>query len=594
MTKKRKFPFGARKKVLKIDDFVIEKKDSLLDKQVFNEEDILKKKKSSTKKVRNNQVDIHSSLEDKNKLSKLQNGLVSTLSDFNKNIDFSDEINIIDKESPSQTEFILEKKGNTKDNFNKDSKKFLLKNKVAGINKKLEENTSFEVDNNRLENSLNKENSALLYDDNQKKDNDQIELEKKVTKPISYTKRAFVFAIILIFIGAGIYTFYNYRQNKLIEEKRQRDEQIVSTIKEHFNNNVKVIEDAIIYSYNETDDDYQKAGVVYRDIELTLENIEITPDTKYFYIKELDSYIEYQNVSPIDELTEVDNRYKKYIPFNKNVVTKDNFTLYEEDAKIYTFNKSMSFPIIINDYNGKYYVEFNNRLLYVLEDEIEEMVDNNNTSLTNVKNVAVLNYHFIYDSSTKCNQSICLSDKNFEKHLEYIKEENIFTLTMHEFELYLDKKIQIPKSVLLTFDDGWLRQTAIPILDKYEVNATFFLVTSWYLPIESKYVEFHSHTHNMHNQGDCPTGQGGGIKCLDESFIQEDLKKSRSILNNTTAFCYPFYEYNNYAISQLKKAGFSMAFIGGGSKAYPGVNKYKIPRYIIYKTTSVYDLKKII
>jgi len=102
----------------------------------------------------------------------------------------------------------------------------------------------------------------------------------------------------------------------------------------------------------------------------------------------------------------------------------------------------------------------------------------------------------------------------------------------------------------------------------------------------------------MHKAGDCPYGQGGGIQCLSEEYIQNDLKKSREKLNNTTYFCYPFYEYNNYSISQLKKAGFTMAFAGYYAnrqlKASPGIDKYQIPRYVISNTTTVNQIKYMI
>ena len=55
----------------------------------------------------------------------------------------------------------------------------------------------------------------------------------------------------------------------------------------------------------------------------------------------------------------------------------------------------------------------------------------------------------------------------------------------------------------------------------------------------------------MHKQYVCPGGQGGGIKCLPEATIQEDLKKSSEVLDGSKVFCYPFYEYNDYSRTQL-------------------------------------------
>ena len=81
--------------------------------------------------------------------------------------------------------------------------------------------------------------------------------------------------------------------------------------------------------------------------------------------------------------------------------------------------------------------------------------------------------------------------------------------------------------------------------------------------------------------------QGSPLKCLDRNVLLEDLRKSRETLNGTKAFCFPFYEYNDYAISVLKEAGFEMAFIGAGRRVTPGIDKYKIPRITIQRNTSL-------
>ena len=98
----------------------------------------------------------------------------------------------------------------------------------------------------------------------------------------------------------------------------------------------------------------------------------------------------------------------------------------------------------------------------------------------------------------------------------------------------------------------------------------------------------------MHYTSACSGGQGSPLKCLPREKILADLKKSREDLNNTTYFCYPFFEYNDYAISLVKEAGFTMAFMGGRMKVRVGTNKYKVPRYGIVNTTTISDLKSII
>ena len=55
-----------------------------------------------------------------------------------------------------------------------------------------------------------------------------------------------------------------------------------------------------------------------------------------------------------------------------------------------------------------------------------------------------------------------------------------------------------------------------------------------------------------------------------------------------------FYEYNDYAIEQVKKAGFKLAFIGGNKMVTKDTNPYLIPRYVIYKNTSLNYLKNLL
>ena len=173
---------------------------------------------------------------------------------------------------------------------------------------------------------------------------------------------------------------------------------------------------------------------------------------------------------------------------------------------------------------------------------------------------------------------------------------------MNELELYMDGKIQLPKSILITFDDGGWTDVAIDVLEEYKMYATFFLITSWFNPKDYKstaYTEFHSHSHDLHNGGKCPGGQGAPIKCIDKDTILADLKKSRELLNGSTAFCYPFYEYNSYSENLLKEAGFTMAFIGEVTASYGpyklaevGGDKMKIPRFVVVNYTTLYELDR--
>lgn len=400
--------------------------------------------------------------------------------------------------------------------------------------------------------------------------------------------------LIMVCLIVGIVVFLYLKKEK-IDNK-------INDVSNHYSEIVTTNKKSNIYTYD--NDNYIKVGTIEKDILLSLKKQIIDENTKYFIINNLDEkyYIDYKNVEKSsDTLKDKDDRYKRYIPFNLNV-TGDVINLYKNDKLVYSFSKKMSLPIYIKD-DDKYYVEYNDDLFEVKKEEVE-VIENNNTNEVNTKEIGVFNYHFFWDDETEkhseCNQSICHSKSQFKMHLDYIRDNNIFTLKMNELELYIDGKIQLPKSVVITIDDGWRSKLGIELLNEYKLNGTLFLITGDYNPkdYESKYVELHSHTNNLHTGGKCPGGQGGGIKCLPENEILNDLKTSREKLNDSTVLCYPFYEFNDYSIGLVKEAGFTMAFAGESfyrnNHVTIGSDKYRLPRFVVVDYTKMTEFTEFI
>ena len=219
--------------------------------------------------------------------------------------------------------------------------------------------------------------------------------------------------------------------------------------------------------------------------------------------------------------------------------------------------------------------------------------------------IAVLNYHFFYDENTeRGNQSIFISTKKFEEQLKYLKDNNYKTLTMWEFKQWIYGEIDLPaRSVLITVDDGAAGtgfhngNKLIPLLEKYDINATLFLITGWWDKSNyvSKNLGIESHTNDMHTESFCKgVTRGAKMLCLSNDEVLKDLKKSVEILNSNLAFAYPFYAYSDNAIELLKQTGFKLAFVGGSRKATRSSNKYKIPRYPIQKSITLQEFINMI
>ena len=398
-------------------------------------------------------------------------------------------------------------------------------------------------------------------------------------------KKIYIAIIILLIIVAASIFYMKQVNDRRIREKRA----LALEIKSHYNDYISTNKDSNLY-----DDKNNIVGSVSKDTKLILDKFN---ESGYFKIKNLDLYINYIYVDGIDSFV-YDDRYKNYIPFNINIKTKNTTKFYDsENNLLYSINKSYDFPVIIKD-TDKYGIIFNDQLLYVESNDVEEVYDNKNTDLKNKKNIRTITYHFLYDPNARgCNEGICLTLAKFEEQIKYIRENDYFTLRLPELELYMDGKLQIPeKSIVLTIDDGTvIDPKALELLDQYKVNMTLFLITGW-MPVDmfqAEYLDIESHTNDMHTVNQCSGWglQGGGILCLPYDKVMDDLKQSQEALGGSVYFAYPFFDHNDRAIGILKDAGFHMAFVGSlgtDGISTPGVtDKFKMRRKTMFNDVSM-------
>ena len=95
-----------------------------------------------------------------------------------------------------------------------------------------------------------------------------------------------------------------------------------------------------------------------------------------------------------------------------------------------------------------------------------------------MQSVPVLMYHHVLPKEG----FIASSVKNFEKQMRFLAENGWTTLSAEDFYHFKRGEQKVPpKSLLITFDDGWRDNYifAYPILKKYGLKATLFVVTEW-------------------------------------------------------------------------------------------------------------------
>ena len=142
-------------------------------------------------------------------------------------------------------------------------------------------------------------------------------------------------------------------------------------------------------------------------------------------------------------------------------------------------------------------------------------------------------------------------------------ENDFYFPSYPELQAFLQGTHSLPaKSVVLTFDDaeqGFL-DVGIPILEKYQVPATSFVICSdenaaqKVVDYRSPYVSFQSHSFGLHQAGGT-VGHGGLISALTKDEIVEDLEHAQQVVGATEAFAYPFGDVTADGQQAVREAG---------------------------------------
>ena len=215
--------------------------------------------------------------------------------------------------------------------------------------------------------------------------------------------------------------------------------------------------------------------------------------------------------------------------------------------------------------------------------------------------IPILMYHYFFDSEAgeTGKDSNWMDVKDFEIQLKYLSDNNYYYPTWQEVYDFVEGKITLPsKSVVITMDDGHksIYTYAIPLLEKYKVKATAFIITSKDNAKKIKkytnheYIEFQSHTHNMH-QGGCSGGHGGLFRCISYDKGLADLKKSIEFLGKSDAIAYPFGDVTKNVLTITKDANFKVGVTTQWGYAKKGADPLQLPRVRMYKGIALSTFK---
>ena len=175
-------------------------------------------------------------------------------------------------------------------------------------------------------------------------------------------------------------------------------------------------------------------------------------------------------------------------------------------------------------------------------------------------NLALIYHRLTEDENMRDSYTITVED--FENDIKYLLANDYTFCTASEFDEMIKKGDNTKKYVAVTFDDGyssdyWL---VLPVLEKYKVKATFYIVGSfldkpYYMTqkqvatlSKSPYAEIGNHTYSIHSLS--PSELNNMYTVRPDAAI-EDYRKNSDFLEKLTGkgiktVAYPYGVYGNY------------------------------------------------
>ena len=212
-------------------------------------------------------------------------------------------------------------------------------------------------------------------------------------------------------------------------------------------------------------------------------------------------------------------------------------------------------------------------------------------------NVPVLMYHWVYTASDKPDSldGNWIQDTVLDEQMAYLEENEFYFPGWKELRAWVDGKISLPaKCTVVTFDDGrqnFLR-TGVPVLERHHLPVTSFMICGGksdgagkIKEFASPYVDFESHTYDMHQQGNT-SGHKGIVGDMSKEEILADMAKAREVTGNNDAIAYPYGDYTDEMLEAVSEQGMQCGFTVEYDRVKQGQDPLKLPRIRVLGTES--------
>ncbi|HEY0457962.1 MAG TPA: polysaccharide deacetylase family protein [Pyrinomonadaceae bacterium] len=195
--------------------------------------------------------------------------------------------------------------------------------------------------------------------------------------------------------------------------------------------------------------------------------------------------------------------------------------------------------------------------------------------------VPVLAYHKIdFPTPDVKIRGAFTAPRKFERQIAYLRKKGFqFYAASELIRFYLERGEFPPRSLCLTFDDGWKDNyvNAFPILKKYDARATVFLVPAFIGQTTDAVTADGEGAREHLSEKDILEMSKSGVEFASHSFshklfdrtgaeeIEFEVTESKKIIENLTqkecsTFAYPAGFFTDFAKDAIRRAGYDAAF----------------------------------
>jgi len=220
--------------------------------------------------------------------------------------------------------------------------------------------------------------------------------------------------------------------------------------------------------------------------------------------------------------------------------------------------------------------------------------------------VPVLIYHQVTDS--KPPGDTVISPTRLREHLDVLKQEGYSTITIAALQaLIVNHRPIPPRTVVLTFDDGWKEHLEVAQdLEKRSLTATFYVLTGFFSDprylsigelqllarIPGMEIGSHSHSHFMDAAGNLvpPSPNDAISEALLSKFTLQDLTRREVV-----SFAWPFGHSLPALLPAFAKLGYtSVAGVHSLTLNGRGTNVFDLQRLNVSGLCTAADLREMV